>query len=86
MAYRFDWIETPASQIAEIARAYEAEKRAANNCDFDDLLELWLKLLSENPDILKKYSDRFGNILVDDFRTRTSCSPTFSTCLPLAGT
>lgn len=68
MAYRFDWIETPASQIAEIARAYEAEKRAANNCDFDDLLELWLKLLSENPDILKKYSDRFGNILVDEFQ------------------
>ena len=68
MAYRFDWIETPASQIAEIASAYEAEKRAANNCDFDDLLELWLKLLSENPDILKKYSDRFGNILVDEFQ------------------
>lgn len=68
MAYRFDWIETPAPQIAEIARAYEAEKRASNNCDFDDLLELWLKLLSENPDILKKYSDRFGNILVDEFQ------------------
>ncbi len=68
MAYRFNWLETPVSQIVEIAAAYDAEKRKSNACDFDDLLELWLKLLQENPDILKKYRDRFSNILVDEYQ------------------
>lgn len=68
MAYRFSWIETPSEMIDEIARAYDAEKRATNNCDFDDLLELWLRLLSENPNILRRYSDRFKNILVDEYQ------------------
>ncbi len=68
MARRFDWIETPAEQICGIARAYESEKRSSNNCDFDDLLELWLRLLAENPDVLKRYSDRFANILVDEYQ------------------
>lgn len=68
MAYRFGWIETPVSQIAEIAEAYAAKKRAANACDFDDLLELWLKLLTENPAVLEKYRNRFANILVDEYQ------------------
>lgn len=68
MAYRFNWIETPAAQIEEIASAYEAEKRASNSCDFDDLLELWYKILAENPAILKKYRERFKNILVDEYQ------------------
>ncbi len=68
MAYRFNWLETPASQITEIANAYDAEKRASNACDFDDLLELWLKLLRENPDVLEKYRGRFANILVDEYQ------------------
>ncbi len=68
MAYRFNWLETPASQIGEIANAYDSEKRASNACDFDDLLELWLKLLRENPDVLKKYNERFANILVDEYQ------------------
>ena len=68
MAYRFSWLETPTSQIEEIAKLYEAEKRSSNACDFDDLLELWLKLLQENPDILEKYRNRFSNILVDEYQ------------------
>lgn len=68
MAYRFNWLETPVSQIEEIARLYDAEKRASNACDFDDLLELWLKLLLEKPEILEKYRNRFANILVDEYQ------------------
>lgn len=68
MAYRFSWLETPVNQIEEIAKLYDAEKRASNACDFDDLLELWLKLLQENPEILEKYRNRFANILVDEYQ------------------
>jgi len=68
MAYRFNWLETPHTVISEIADAYAAAKLKANLCDFDDLLELWLKILSENPEVLKKYRDRFRNILVDEYQ------------------
>ena len=68
MADRFAWIETPAEQIEKIAKAYEARKRADNICDFDDLLELWHKLLLECPDVRKRYGERFKNVLVDEYQ------------------
>lgn len=68
MMERFPWIETPAAQIEEIARAYAAAKLASNTCDFDDMLELWLRLLRENPDIADYYRKRFENILVDEYQ------------------
>ncbi len=68
MLERFPWIETPVAQIEEIAQAYKKAKRAANSCDFDDMLELWRELLLNNPDILENYRNRFKNILVDEYQ------------------
>lgn len=68
MAERFSWLETSADTITEIAVDYDAAKRQQNFCDFDDLLELWYKLLKNNPEILKKYQNRFRNILVDEYQ------------------
>ncbi len=68
MLARFPWIETPVSQIEEIAQAYKKAKRAANSCDFDDMLELWRELLLNNPDVLENYRNRFKNILVDEYQ------------------
>lgn len=68
MADRFAWLESPCEDIAEIAEYYDEKKRASNSCDFDDLLELWYKLLLENPQICQKYSNRFQNILVDEYQ------------------
>lgn len=68
MRDRFDWIETPANQISEIAELYNSKKREKNLCDFDDLLELWHKLLLDNPEVLDKYRARFKNILVDEYQ------------------
>lgn len=68
MAERFAWLESPYSDIEEIAEYYADKKRAANACDFDDLLELWYNLLRDNPEILQKYSSRFKNILVDEYQ------------------
>ncbi len=68
MVERFPWIETPVAQIEEIAQAYKKAKRAANSCDFDDMLELWYELLVANADILENYRNRFKNILVDEYQ------------------
>ena len=68
MMNRFSWLETPVEKIEEIAQAYRKAKRAANCCDFDDMLELWYVLLRDNPDILESYRRRFSNILVDEYQ------------------
>lgn len=68
MLNRFSWLETPADKIEEIARAYGEAKRASNSCDFDDMLELWYRLLLNNADVLSSYRERFENILVDEYQ------------------
>jgi DNA helicase II / ATP-dependent DNA helicase PcrA len=64
----YDYFESLASQIADIQQRYAARKRATNAMDFDDLLELWLKLLRENPEICEHYQRRFQFILVDEYQ------------------
>ena len=68
MMERFSWLETPAEQISDIANYYDFQKRRGNYCDFDDLLVLWKKLLQESDSVRRKYSDRFANILVDEYQ------------------
>ena len=53
--------------ITRVAQYYEERKKASNSMDFDDLLVNWLRLLN-NPDILKKYSEQFKYILVDEYQ------------------
>ncbi len=53
--------------ITQVVREYEEKKKAANSMDFDDLLVNWLRLLN-NPGILKKYSEQFKYILVDEYQ------------------
>lgn len=65
---RFSWLETSSSDIDRILSAYNTKKRENNLCDFDDLLQLWLRLLDENPDILERYQHKFKNILVDEYQ------------------
>lgn len=72
MAERFSWLETPAEQIADIAKFYDFDKRRKNYCDFDDLLELWKRLLEEDDAVRARYAGRFGNILVDEYQDTNS--------------
>ncbi len=65
---RFSWLECSTKDIEQIVNAYTAKKRENNVCDFDDLLQLWLKLLEENPELLEKYRAKFKNILVDEYQ------------------
>lgn len=68
MQDRFAWLETDPRDIEKIAKAYESLKRADNLCDFDDLLELWYKILLESPETCARYGERFKNVLVDEYQ------------------
>ncbi len=59
--------EPLASEIEEIARLYDARKKAAQSMDFDDLLLNWLTLI-EDPGIGDAISRRFQYILVDEYQ------------------
>ncbi len=65
---QYDHFESLAPQIADIQQGYRARKRATNAMDFDDLLELWLKLLREHTDLGEHYQRRFQFILVDEYQ------------------
>ncbi len=60
-------------KIAKIYRLYN-EKLVSNNAmDFDDILFYSVKLLSDNPDILTMYQDKFRYILVDEYQDTNHC-------------
>lgn len=50
------------------ATAYEKRKREQNVVDYDDLLELWLKLLTEAPEVADYFGQRFRHVLVDEYQ------------------
>ena len=50
------------------AAAYAAKKREQNVCDYDDLLEHWLTLLIQAPEIAEYFSHRFQHVLVDEYQ------------------
>ena len=54
-----------------IAKVFEAYENALNNnnaIDFDDMLMLTVKLLEQNPEVRKKYYDKFQHIMVDEYQ------------------
>lgn len=48
--------------------AYEKAKREQSVVDYDDLLELWLKLLTDAPDVAAYFNQRFRHVLVDEYQ------------------
>jgi DNA helicase II / ATP-dependent DNA helicase PcrA len=50
------------------ATAYEKRKREQNVVDYDDLLELWLRLLTESPEVAQYFAHRFRHVLVDEYQ------------------
>lgn len=53
---------------AVIARDYEAEKKAMNAVDFDDLLVLAVQVLRDHGDVRDAWRTRFPYIMVDEFQ------------------
>ncbi len=52
----------------KLYQMYQDRLRVLNACDFGDLLLHTLKILSENPDVLERYHQRFKYVLVDEYQ------------------
>ena len=55
-------------KYAKAYKEYEAQLRANNALDFDDLLVKTVHLLSTQPDVLEYYQQRFRYIMVDEYQ------------------
>lgn len=55
-------------QIAKAYREYDAQLRANNALDFDDLLVKTVQLLDTQPDVRESYQERFRYIMVDEYQ------------------
>jgi DNA helicase-2/ATP-dependent DNA helicase PcrA len=54
--------------LPDVYREYQRYLKENNALDFDDLLIKPIELFDQNPEILKKYSDKFKFVLVDEYQ------------------
>lgn len=66
---RLPWAEAAVpGAIESFAEGYRKRKFEQQVVDYDDLLELWLRLLEEHPTIAERYQRQFRYILVDEYQ------------------
>ena len=58
----------PEKQTGAIYHEYEKRLRANNAMDFDDLLLNMIRVLKNQPEVLKKYQELFKYVLVDEYQ------------------
>jgi len=56
------------AEIVGVFQRYRERKRAANACDYDDLLLFWKKLLEEIPEAAAQLAASFDHVLVDEYQ------------------
>lgn len=56
------------STISRIYHLYQKKLKKNNAVDFDDIIVKTIQVLSENPDILEKYQEKFQYIMVDEYQ------------------
>lgn len=63
-------------RVASLYSLYQKKLLAYNAMDFDDLMNVAVRLLEERPDVLKKYQKGFRYILVDEYQdtNHTQCT------------
>lgn len=54
--------------MTRIYRSYEEHLRVANAVDFNDLLNLTVRMFEDHPDVLERYRDRFRYVMVDEYQ------------------
>lgn len=54
--------------VARVYTGYQDMLRRGDALDFDDLLMMTVKIMSDNPRILEKYRDKFRYILIDEYQ------------------
>lgn len=55
-------------KIANVYELYQKRLKENNAIDFDDIINFTIKILTQNPDILEYYSEKFRYILVDEYQ------------------
>ncbi len=55
-------------KIADVFREYQARLEKAGAMDFDDLLNVTVRLFQTCPDVLANYQERFEHVLVDEYQ------------------
>ena len=68
-------------KIATVYSLYQRRLKENNAVDFDDIINLTIKILMENPDVLEYYSDKFRYILVDEYQDTNKSQFTLVTML-----
>ncbi len=65
---QFGYFKHLTPQIEAVQKRYLDRKRTGGLMDFDDLLVLWLELLTVDETLRKRYQQRFQYILVDEYQ------------------
>ena len=68
-------------KIAEIYSLYQKKLKANNAIDFDDIINYTIKVLTESPEDLEYYADKFRYILVDEYQDTNKAQFTLITLL-----
>ncbi len=67
--------------IAKIYELYQKRLKENNALDFDDIINLTIKILMQEPDVLEYYSNKFKYILVDEYQDTNKAQFTLITLL-----
>ena len=68
-------------KIADIYDRYQRKLQKNNAVDFDDIINLTINILTENPDVLEYYSEKFKYVLVDEYQDTNKAQFTLITLL-----
>ena len=69
------------SKIAEVYTLYQKRLKENNAIDFDDIINYTIKILTENPDALEYYTEKFKYVLVDEYQDTNKAQFTLVTIL-----
>lgn len=67
--------------IAKVYSLYQSKLKQNNSLDFDDIINYTIQILTENPDILEYYSEKFKYVLVDEYQDTNKAQFTLVTLL-----
>ncbi len=68
-------------KIAKIYQSYQSKLKQNNAIDFDDIINFTIKVLTENPEYIEYYGDKFKYILVDEYQDTNKAQFTLITLL-----
>ena len=69
------------AKIGEIYTLYQKRLKENNAIDFDDIINYTIKILTENPDALEYYTEKFKYVLVDEYQDTNKAQFTLVTIL-----